>query len=189
MGQFLSVAASGSEDADAWWAVELTEKPEQPHGFLGSLPSLPCWFSFCYCKGSHQSTWRTHHLLGKPITCLANPSPAQALGWPQQWVSVGLQDGDGRCSPTSWATKKRTEELPHVFPVKLQLDESNEKSSRTSPCLYQDQQWPIHLLVTTVGCCPCRALPSHVDTMEAAHQAEVPAAEELCHLSPAAPSR
>lgn len=167
----------------------MTEKPEQPHGFLGSLPSLPCWFSFCYCKGSHQSAWRTHHLLGKPITCLANPSPAQALGWPQQWVSVGLQDGDGRCSPTSWATKKRTEELPRVFPVKLQLDESNEKSSCTSPCLYQDQQWPIHLLVTTVGCCPCLALPSHVDAMEAAHQAEMPAAEELCHLSPAAPSR
>ena len=31
---------------------------------------------------------------------------------------------------------------------------------------------------------PHCVLPSHVDTVEAAHQATVPAAGELCHLSP-----
>lgn len=49
----------------------------------------------------------------KPPERLAKTPPA----WPQQRVSEGLQDGDEMRSPTSWATKTRTEEPFHVFPA------------------------------------------------------------------------
>lgn len=153
------------------------EKSEQSHGFWGSLLSLPSWFSFRYCQGSHQSAWPTHHLLGRWAGHSSGSVGACRMVFKCAHQPLRPQRRQSCCFVSflhSYSWKRELKRAQACLPSCI-MTNSGQSVSWSPP-------WDI-----AHSTCPCCILHSCEDSMEAAHQATVPVAEELWHLSTPCP--
>lgn len=136
----------------------------------------PCRLSFHFIIAKE-----ANRALGQPTTCLGTGLATAAgqrglAGWCSN-VLRPQRRGQSCCFVSflhSYSWKRELKRAQACLPSCI-MTNSGQSISWSPP-------WDV-----AHSTCPCSILHSHGDSVEAAHQATVPAAEELCHLSTPCP--